>query len=120
MTLHRWETDIETPKGTGQIRRKGDVIGRADYELFIETQGITARSLPAGDKQTRFTRKLVTGQISLLDGALLPGEDPTAPGGSFTLVLEDGREVDFYVESSVIESNPHRQVCRIQGSGSKL
>jgi len=118
MTLHRWESNIETFKGTGRLLRKGDVIGQASYDLCVETEGITAKSFL--DEKTRLTRKNVTGLISLLDGAMLPGENPITPQGSFILVLEDGREVDFRVESCTVESNPARQECRIRGSGNRF
>ena len=115
MTLHRWEKDVETVKGTGEIRKRKELIGRANYDLSIETEGITAKAFD--DKKTRFTRRTVTGDLSLLDGVMLTG---TRHSGSFVLVLEDGREVDFYIESSAIKPRPTRQECKIQGSGNRF
>ncbi len=118
MTLHRGDKVVETPKGIGQVCRKGETIAQVNYSLRVETEEIIARSF--GRNEAHFSRKSVTGEISLLDGAMLPGDNPTAPSGSFTLVMEDGREVYFYVDSCVLKSNPTRQECRVQGSGSKL
>lgn len=118
MTLSRGDKLVENLTGTGQIRRKGEIIAKASYRLYVEVEEITARSF--GKNEARFHRRSVSGEISLLDGATLPGNDLTSPSGSFTLVLEDGREVDFRVESCIIESHPTRQVCRIQGSGNRL
>lgn len=118
MTLSRGDKLVENLTGTGQIRRKGEIIAQAGYRLYVEVEEITARSF--GQNEARFHRRSVSGEITLLDGAMLPGNDPATPSGSFTLVLEDGREVDFRVESCIVDSNPTRQICRIQGSGSKL
>lgn len=118
MTLSRGDKIVENLTGTGQVRGKGKVIAKAEYSLYIEAEEITARSF--GTNEARFHRRSVSGETTILDGAMLPGDDPTAPSGSFTLVLEDGREVDFRVESCTVESDPVRQVCQIQGSGNKL
>ena len=115
MTLHRWEKDVETVKGTGDIRKRGELIGRASYDLSIDTEGITAKSFD--DNKARFTRRTVIGDLSLLDSVVLTG---TKHSGSFILVLEDGREVDFYIESSAIKPGPTRQECKIQGSGNRF
>jgi len=120
MTLSRGDRIVETLTGTGQIRRRGDIIAQAGYSLCVEEEEITARSLESQSQEARLSRRCVTGEISLLDGATLPGDNPTAPSGSFTLILEDGRTVDFRVESCDVHSNPTRQECRIHGSGSKL
>lgn len=118
MTLHRWDKVDETAQGVGQVSQKGAVIANASYNLGIETEEVTARSFVMNE--ARFARKTVTGEISLLDGALLPGDDSAAPAGRFTLILDDGREVDFCVESCVLRENPTRQECRIRGSGNRL
>ncbi len=118
MTLSRWDRTVETLTGTGQIRRRGEIISQAGYNLRFEDEEITARSFVKGE--ARLSHKTVTGEISLPDGAVLPGKDPASPSGSFTLVLEDGREVGFRIESCDVQSNPVRQKCRIHGSGSKL
>ena len=118
MTLSRGDKNTETLTGTGQIRRKGERIAQSGYCLNIEVEEITARSF--GKNEAHFSRRTVSGEITLLDGAMLPGDDPSSPSGSFTLVIEDGREVDFRVDSCIMESNPTRQVCIIQGSGNKL
>ncbi len=118
MTFHRWDTVDETVQGGGQVRHKDKVIANATYNLRVQTEEITARSF--SKNETRFTRKTVTGEVCLLDGALLPDDDTGAPGGSFTLVLDDGREVDFRVESQVVRQNPTRQECQILGSGNRF
>jgi hypothetical protein len=118
MTLHRWGSSVEPLKRTGHVRRRDEVIAKASYDLRVEAEEITARSFVKGEG--RFIRKSVTGEISLLDSNTLPDDNPTAPSGSFTLVLEDGREVDFRVDRCVMKSNPTRQECNIQGSGNKL
>ena len=118
MTLSRGDKTIENLTGTGKVRRKGEVVARASYSLYVEVEEITARSF--GTNEARFHRRSVSGEITLLDGAMLPGDDPAVPSDSFTLVLEDGREVDFRTESCTVETDPTRQVCRIQGSGSRL
>ncbi len=118
MTLHRGDKIVEILKGTGHVRRRGEAIARVSYNLCVEAEEITARSF--GENEAHFSRKSVTGEISLLDGDTLPGDNPADPSGSFTLVLEDGREVDFYVDSCVVKSNPTRQECSIRGSGNKL
>jgi hypothetical protein len=118
MTFHRWDTVDETTQGVGQVRQKGKVIADATYNLRIESEEITARSFSMNE--TRFTRKTVTGEVCLLDGTLLPDDHTAVPGGSFTLVLDDGREVDFRVKSQVVRQNPTRQECRIHGSGNRF
>lgn len=118
MTLHRGNKVVETLKGTGHVHRRDEAIARVSYNLRVEAEEITARSF--GENEARFSHKSVTGEISLLDSDTLPGDNPAAPSGSFTLVLEDGREVDFYVDSCVVKSNPTRQECSIRGSGNKL
>ncbi|UCC61225.1 MAG: hypothetical protein JSV02_05245 [Dehalococcoidia bacterium] len=118
MTLSRGDKIIENLTGTGQVRRKGEIIAQACYCLYVEIEEITARSF--GQNETHFSRKNVNGEITLLDGAMLSGDNPATPSGSFTLVLKDGREVDFRVESCTVEYSPTRQVCRIHGSGNKL
>jgi len=114
MTLHRWGKVEETAQGVGQVRRKGTVIASATYDLTIETEKITARSFLTDEGS--FVRKTAAGGISLLDGAVLPGDEHGNPAGSFTLVLDDGREVDFRVESWVLHPDTRHQECRIRGS----
>lgn len=117
MTLHRWGSVEEKVQGVGQIRRKGTVIASASYDLKIETEKITARSFV--EAEGSFARKTATGEISLLDGIVLPSDEHGNPAGSFTLVLDDGRKVDFRVESCVLHLDPRRQECRIRGSANR-
>ncbi len=118
MTLHRWGKVEETARGVGQIRRSGTVIASASYDLEIDTEKITARSFLVDEGS--FVHKAASGVISLLDGVVLPGDEHGNPAGSFTLVLDDGREVDFGVESCVLHRDPRRQECRIRGSANRL
>jgi hypothetical protein len=117
MTLHRWGKLEETARGVGQVRRKGTVVASASYDLKIETENITARSFVTDEGS--FVRKTATGDISLLDGIVLPGDEHGNPADSFILVLDDGREVDFRVESCVLHQDPKRQECRIRGSAGR-
>jgi hypothetical protein len=118
MTFHRWDTVNETAQGVGQVRRKDKVIADATYDIRVETEEITARSFSMNE--ARFMRRTVTGEVCLLDGTLLPDDDTAVPGGSFILVLDDGREVDFRVESQIVRQNPTRQKCQIHGSGNRF
>jgi hypothetical protein len=118
MTLHRWDTVEEELEGVGQIRSKGNNIADARYNLTLKIENVTAQSFSM-DK-VRFARKTISGQITLLDGALFPGEDHITPEGSFVLVLDDGREVDFRVNSCVVHQDPTSQECLIHGSGNRL
>jgi hypothetical protein len=118
VTLHRWDTVEETLEGVGQVRSKGTLIADARYDLTLQIEKVTAQSFTM-DK-ARFARKTVTGSITLLNAALFPGDDHRTPEGSFILVLDDGREVDFRIRNCVLHQNPTSQECLIHGSGNRL
>jgi len=117
MTLHRWEKAEETAQGVGKVRRKGAVIASASYDLLIEIEKVTARSFLTDEGS--FVRKTAAGEISLLDGAHLPGDEQGNPRDSFTLVLDNGNEVNFRVESWTLDPDTRCQVCRIRGSAGR-
>ena len=118
MTLRREREVIDTLKGTGQVRRKGEVIAEASYSLSIEKGATIAKSFK-GDRQTRLAHKSVSGEVTVLSGNIVPGGVKT-PCGPFTLVIEDGREVDFYIDEYTVDSESCRQKCRISGAGGRL
>lgn len=119
MTLRREREVVGTLKGTGQVRRKGKVIAEASYSLSIEKGTTIAKSFK-GDKQTRLAYKTVRGYVTVLNGDIVPGGSVKTPFGPFTLVMEDGREVDFYVDDCAVDPATGCQECSISGAGGRL
>jgi hypothetical protein len=120
MTLSKGSREVlETPKGTGYVRRENQVVARVSYDLCVEIVEMFARPFRPG-KQARLAHKVVTGVLSVLEGELAPPGSPGARSGPFTLVMQDSREVDFHVDRFTPESRPTRQQCTISGSGNRL
>ena len=119
MTLRRQSEVIETPEGSGQVFKEGKAIAEVGYRLYIEAGTTIAKSFK-GDRQTHVSHKSVRGHITVLDGDLMPGGSLKIPFGPFTLVMQDGREFDFYVDDYATDLQSGRQECRISGAGSKL
>ena len=120
MTLHKRDRKvIEAPEGIGQVLQEGKVIAKVSYTLFVEMLEIGAKSFGI-PKETRLKHKSVTGKISILDGSITLADSAAGLSGPFTLVLQDRREVDFFIDSRSTKANPIRQEYEIQGSGNKI
>ncbi len=119
MTLHRRDYKvIETPQGVGHVLQEGRKVARVSYSLFVEMQVVGTKSfgLPI---EKHLQRKSVRGKISILDGHIPLPVNPSSVSGPFTLVLQDGRKVDFYVSGSLTKPDATKEL-EIDGSGSRL
>jgi len=120
MTLHRRDRKvIEAPKGIGQVLQEGKVIAKVSYTLFVEMLETGAKSFGI-PKETRLKHKSVTGKISVIDGNIMLAPNAAGLSGPFLLIMQDGRKVDFFIDSRSSKTNPVRQEYEIQGSGNKI
>jgi len=120
MTLHKRDRKlIEAPEGIGQVLKGGEVIAKVSYNLFVEMLETGAKSFGI-PKETRLKYKSVAGKISVLDGNITLADSPSGLSGPFLLVLQDGRRVDFFIDSRSTKPDPVRQEYEIQGTGHKL
>ncbi len=120
MTLHKRDRKlIEAPEGIGQVLKEGKVIAKVSYNLFVEMLEIGAKSFGIPE-ETRLKHKSVTGKISVKDGNIMLADSPSGLSGPFLLVMQDGRKIDFFIDSRSKGTNATRQEYEIQGSGSRL
>jgi hypothetical protein len=120
MTLHKRDRKvIEAPEGTGQVLKDGKEVARVSYILFVEMLETGAKSFGIS-KETRLKHKSVSGKISVTDGNITLAADAAGLSGPFLLVMQDGRKVDFFIDSRSTQTNPVRQEYEIQGSGNRL
>jgi hypothetical protein len=120
MTLHRRDRKvIEAPEGIGQVLQEGKVIAKVSYTLFVEILETGAKSFGI-PKETRLKHKSVTGKISVIDGNIMLAPNAAGLSGPFLLIMQDGRKVDFFIDSRSSKTNPVRQEYEIQGSGNKI
>jgi hypothetical protein len=120
MTLHRRDRKvIEAPEGIGQVLQEGKVIAKVSYTLFVEMLETGAKSFGI-PKEIRLKHKSVTGKISVIDGNIMLAPNAAGLSGPFLLIMQDGRKVDFFIDSRSSKTNPVRQEYEIQGSGNKI
>jgi hypothetical protein len=120
MTLHKRDRKvIEAPEGIGQVLKDGKEVAKVSYILFVEMLETGAKSFGVS-KETRLKHKSVTGKISVLDGNIILAPNAAGLSGPFLLVMQDGREVDFFIDSRSTKASPVRQEYEIQGSGNRL
>ena len=120
MTLHkRGRQLIEAPQGIGQVFNEGKKVAKVSYALFVEMLETGAKSFGI-PKETRLKHKSVSGKISVSDGNITLGADATGLSGPFVLVMQDGRKVDFFIDSRDSRTDLARQEYEIQGSGNRL
>lgn len=120
MTLHKRDRKvIEAPEGIGQVLKEGKEVAKVSYILFVEMLETGAKSFGIS-KETRLKHKSVSGKISVLDGHIRLAADAAGLSGPFLLVMQDGRKVDFFVDSNSTQTNLVRQEYEIQGSGNRL
>jgi hypothetical protein len=120
MTLHKRDRKlIETPEGIGQVLKEGEVIAKVSYNLFVEMLETGAKSFGI-PREIRLKHKSVTGKISVTDGNIKLAANAAGLSGPFLLVMQDGRKVDFFIDSNSTKSNPVRQEYQIQGSGNRF
>jgi len=120
MTLHRRGRQlIEAPEGIGQVLQEGKVVARVSYILFVEMLETGAKSFGI-PKETRLKHRSVRGKISILDESITLAANAAGLSGPFLLVLQDGRKVDFFIDSRSTKPNTTPQEYEIQGSGNKL
>jgi len=120
MTLHKRGRELtEAPQGTGQVLKEGKKVANVSYALFVETLETGAKSFGI-PKETRLKHKSVSGKISVLDGDIKLAADAAGLAGPFVLVMQDGRKVDFFIDSRSSTTDPARQEYEIQGSGNRL
>jgi hypothetical protein len=119
MTLHRRDYKVvETPQGVGHVLQEGREVAKVSYSLFVEMQVVGTKSfgIPV---EKHLQRKSVRGKISILDGYIPLAANPSSVSGPFTLVLQDGRKVDFYIPAGVTKPHAAKEL-EIEGSGSRL
>jgi hypothetical protein len=87
--------------------------------LFVELLETGAKSFGIS-KETRLKHKSVTGKISVLDGNITLAPNAAGLSGPFLLIMQDGRKVDFFIDSRPTKTNPVQQEYEIQGSGNKI
>ena len=120
MTLHRRGRQlIEAPEGRGQVLQEGKVLAKVSYSLFVEILETGAKSFGI-PKETRLKHKSVRGKISIMDGDITPAPNVAGLSGPFLLIMQDGRKVDFFIESRSTKTNPARREYEIQGSGNRF
>jgi len=120
MTLHkRGRQLIEAPQGIGQVFNEGKKVAKVSYALFVEMLETGAKSFGI-PKETRLKHKSVSGKILVLDGNIKFTADAGGLSGPFLLVLQDGREVDFFIDSRTNKTEAAREEYEIQGSGNRL
>ena len=120
MTLHRRGRQlIEAPEGIGQVLQEGKVLAKVSYSLFVEMLETGAKSfgIPV---ERRLKHKSVKGKISVTEGNIKLNADAAGLSGPFILVMQDGRKVDFFIDSRSSKTNPALQEYEIQGSGSRI
>jgi hypothetical protein len=120
MTLHKRDRKvIEAPEGIGQVLKDGKEVAKVSYILFVEMLETGAKSFGIS-KETRLKHKSVTGKISVTDGNIILAPNAAGLSGPFLLVMQDGRKVDFFIDSRSTKASPVRQEYGIQGSGNRL
>ena len=120
MTLHKRGRQLtEAPQGTGQVLKEGKEIAKVSYTLFVETLETGAKAFGIS-KETRLKHKSVSGKIAVLEGNITLASDAAGLSGPFTLVMQDGREVDFFIDSHASSTDVVRKEYEIQGSGNRL
>ncbi len=120
MTLHRRGRQlIEAPEGIGQVLQEGKVLAKVSYTLFVEMLETGAKSFGI-PKETRLKHKSVRGRISILDGDITLAPNAAGLSGPFLLIMQDGRKVDFFIDSRSTKANPAQQEYEIQGSGNRF
>ena len=95
MTLSRWRKPIETPYGAGQVSREGIVVATVNYALSVEVEELVAKTFGGQPKARLSERTVITGTVSVTDGDLGNDPDTGAASDVLTLLLEDGRALDF-------------------------
>jgi len=120
MTLHKRDRQlIEAPEGIGKVLKEGKEVAKVSYTLFVELLETGAKSFGIS-KETRLRHKSVSGKISVLNGNITVATSAAGLSGPFTLVLQDGRKIDFFIDSSSTRTSPVGQEYEIQGSGNRL
>ena len=120
MTLHKRGRQLtEAPQGTGQVLKEGKTVAKVSYTLFVETLETGAKSFGI-PKETRLKHKSVSGKVSVLEGNITLAADAAGLSGPFLLIMQDGRKVDFFIDSHSSRTNPGRQEYEIRGSGNRL
>ena len=120
MTLHKRGRQLtEIPQGTGQVLQEGKEVAQVSYTLFVETLETGAKAFGIR-QETRLKHKSVSGKISVLEGNITLAADAAGLSGPFILVMQDGRKVDFFIDSHSSRTDPARQEYEIQGSGNRL
>jgi len=120
MTLHkRGRQLIEAPQGTGQVFKEGKKVAKVSYTLFVEMLETGAKSFGIA-KETRLKHKSVSGKVLVLEGNIKLTTDAAGLSGPFLLVMQDGREVDFFIDSFASKTEAALKEYEIQGSGNRL
>jgi len=96
LTFSRWRKPVESLEGNGSVRVRGEVAAMVRYRLNVEVEDLVAKDFSGDPKALIKQMQVVSGTIALLEGTI----DPPAADrvdASLTLLLEDGRELDFHI-----------------------
>jgi len=73
----------------------------------VELEEIIAKTFGGKPKARLGENKHITGRISISDGNIAIGEGTEDASDTLTLLMEDGREVDFYIVEHDQEGSEH-------------
>jgi hypothetical protein len=98
VTFSRWRKPVESLEGNGRVSVRGEIAAMVHYRLDVEIEDLMAKTFSGEPKALIRQTQVVSGTITLLEGTIDP---PVADrvGASLTLLLEDGRELDFHLMS---------------------
>jgi hypothetical protein len=96
VTFSRWKKLLEEPKGTGQVRTEDETVDGVSFSLRVEAEELVAKTFAGKPKARLIERKTVTGRIQIPEGSALVLKHGES-SGPLTLVLNDGRELDFEI-----------------------
>lgn len=102
MTFSNWTRVVEIPEGNGKVLKGAEAIADVKYSLNVEVEELIVKTFRMEPKGKVKETNKITGKISAVNGDLGSISKSSDNSSTFTLLLADGREIDF----SFIESEP--------------
>ena len=102
MTFSRWTSVIETPEGIGKVLKETESVADVKYALSVEVEELIVKTFRMQPKGLLEATNKITGKISATTGDIGSIAESSDASSLFTLLLADGREIDF----SFVESEP--------------